>query len=174
MRAKRMIFFAGVLVSAAGFFRGIKQAQTDSLVADFNFGPPAFVFLAHACVPAFVVATLSAIMRVFNVGRFAQITKTIIRPIAVNVVNLMRGPLARHVYPRQTMSEVKRVIKPNYSVPVFYPATCFSSRRTFASFSFPSEYSRFRVVINEITKAIRRKFVLHGTVNINYWRGCQA
>ena len=174
MRTKRMILPASILVSAAGLFRCVKQTQTNGIVVDFNFRQPTLVFGAHTRVPAFVVAAFVAVMRIFGVGRFAQITKAIIRSISVNMVDLMRWPSARHVEPRQPMREIKHIIKTDYGIAVFHSTTRFSSRRTSPPLGAPSKQPCFRVVIDKMANARSRKFVLHGTININHWRECQA
>lgn len=173
MRAKRMIFLAGFFIGLAGIFRLVKQAQTNGFVVNLNFRQPSVAFGAYTCVPAFVVAAFATIVRIFNIGRFAQITKTIISPIPVDVVNLMRRPFTCHIQPSQTMRKIQHVVQPNNIIAVFHTATRFSPLRAPAPFDAPRKPTCGGVIIDKVKKAVRRKLVLHNSVNINHWRECQ-
>ena len=175
MRAEGVIFFAGFFVSLMRFFKGVKQAQANRFVINLYFSKPAFVFAAHTCKAAAVVFTqFMAVMRVFLVSSFTQIAKPIVGSVAVYVVNLMRRPFAGHVKPRKSVREIQIIVEPNNIVSVLHAAPCFSARRAPSAFSVPCELARFWVIVNQMAKALGRKFVLHDTVNINSWRGCQA
>ena len=174
MCAERMIFPTSILIGETSLFRRVKQTQTNGFVINLDLGQPTLIFCAHARVTAFVVAAFVAVMRVLNVSRFAQIAKTIIRSIAINVVDLMRWPCVRYIQPSQTMRKVKHIIKPNYDIPVFHSATNFSALRAPTPFDAPCKHSRFRIVVDKITDAICFNLILHDTVNINCWRECQA
>lgn len=173
MRAKRMIFFTRFLIGFTSLFGRGKQAQPNRSVIDFYFRKPFMVFSPDARIPAFVIAAFLTVMRVFNVSGFAQIAKPIVRSVSVNVINLMRRPFIRHIQPRQPMREVQHVVQPNNTIPVFHLTARFSSGRTTAAFCFPSKFAGVGIVIDKMAKAFRRKFVLHGIVNINHWRECQ-
>ena len=173
MVTERMIPLTGFLVNLASFFGRIKQTQSDGFVVDLNLRQPTVVFGAYARVTTFVGFAFLTVVGVFKIGRFAQIVDTVVRSIAVDMVYLVRGPFFGRVEPSQAMSEMQYVIKPDYDVTVFHPATRFSAGHTSPPFSVPSEHSRFRVVIDKLANAVCRNLVLHDTVNINHWRGCQ-
>jgi len=168
-----MVFLTRRQISLMGFFRRVKKAQPNGFVVDFNFRQPAFIFSPHACVAALVIAAAPAIMRVFKVGGFTQICKTVIRAVTVYVVDLVRRPVTRHVKPRQSMREMQRVIQTNNIVTVFHPTTGFAAGRTFSPFCIPSKDAGFGVIIYKMAKTFYRNLCLHDTVNINNWRECQ-
>ncbi len=173
MRAKRMIFFTRFLIGFTGLFGSGKQAQSNRSVIDFYFRKPFMVFGPDARIPAFVIATFLTVMRVFNVGGFAQIAKPIVRSISVDMVDLLRRPFIRHIQPRQPMREIQRVVQPNSPIPVFHSTTRFPAGRATSALYFPSKFAGVGIVIDKMAKAFGRKFVLHGIVNINHWRECQ-
>lgn len=173
MRAKRMILLASILIGAASLFGRVKQTQTNGLIVDLDLRQPTFAFGAHARVAAFVVTAFVTVMRVLKVGRFPQIAETIIRSIAVDMVYLAFWPFTGNVKPSQPMREIKTIVHANNFVPVTHPAPRFFTRRATPAFSRPRENTGVNVIANQIAKAFRRKFVLHGTVNINNWRGRQ-
>ena len=173
MAAKRMVFLTRRQISLMGFFRRVKKTQPNRFVVDFNFRQPAFILSPYTCVAAFVAAASLAVMRVFNVGGFTQIYKTVIRAVAIYVVDLVRRPFTCHVKPRQPMREMQRVVQANNVVSVFHPATSLAAGRTFSPFCVPSKDASFGVVVYKMAKTIYRNLCLHDTVNINNWRECQ-
>lgn len=173
MRAKRMILIARFLVGFAGLFRRGKQTQSNRFVIDFYFRKPFAAFSPNARIAAFIIAAFSAVMCVFNVGRLTQIANSIVRSIPVNMVNLMRRPVACRIQPSQTMREIQYVIQPDNVVPIFHAASRLRPLSAAASFNTPSKFAGVGVVIEKIAEAFKRNFILHGIVNINHWRECQ-
>ena len=168
-----MIFFTRFLIGFAGLFWRGKQTQSNRFVIDFYFRKPFVAFNPNTRVAAFVVAAFSTVMRVFNVSGLAQITNAIVRSISVYMVNLMRRPTTCRMQPSQTMREMQHVIQPNNIIPAFHSASRPRPLSAATPFDAPSKFTCGAVVIKQIVKAIYRKFVFHGTVNINHWRECQ-
>ena len=174
MRAKRMIFFTRFLVGFAGLFWRGKQTQSNGFVIDFYFRKPFLAFNSNTRIAAFVIAAFLAVMRVFNVGSITQIANAIVRSISVYVVNLMRRPATCRMQPSQTMREIQHVIQPNDIIPAFHAAPRPRPLSAATPFDAPSKFTCGGVVIKQIVKTVYRKFIFHGTVNINNWRECQV
>ena len=156
------------------FFWRSKQSQTDRLVIDFNFGEPFLVFLANAGKSTFVVFALT-VLRVLRVSGFSQIADAIVRSVAVNVIQLMRGPFTINVQPCQPMRGVKNVIEPDCNVAMSHSASGYIARSASSPRHVPAKNSRVWVVGHKrFETVLRNSFAVHDLNNIKQVGGCQA
>lgn len=174
MLTKRMQAVFSRQIRGVRFFGRIKQAQADCLVVEFDFGFPAIVLPAHACVASLVVAALS-ILCVFCVCSFSQVAQTIVRTIFVDVVKLLSGPRTVRVKPRQPMRGVQHVVHADANVAVAHSASCRVAGTATPSGFVPCKFARIRVVIDQFAEPCLGKWLgVHGLNNIKQAGVCQA
>ena len=168
-----MVFFLRGQISLMGFFWRAEKAKPNGLVVDFDAGRPAAVFFPNASVPACVAFAFASVVRVLNIRCFSQVAEAIVGTITICVVDLLRRPLPRHVQPSQPVRIMQVVVQPDSTVSSTHKATRHVAGPALTAFRDPREHAGFGVVCDKLAKAISRKFVLHTTVNISYWRECQ-
>ena len=169
-----MIFGFSRKIRLMGFFWRVKKTQPDGLVIDFYFRQPTFIFGANAGEPAFIDAAFLPILRIFHISRFAQIAKSVVCAVAVNMVYLLQWPLACLMQPRQPVRQMKSVIQSNGLIPISHSTPCFGPRRTTTPPSVPRKHPGFGVIVDQFTKPLGCKFVFHSSVNINKAMESQA
>lgn len=103
--------FGGVTVSDVSFFLGVKTPKVDYSLVMSNLRLPAPIFFFHPRKPPntfqSVLVAGFAICSVLPVIRFAQIAKSIVSAISVDVVNLFFRHYACDVKPREPMGCVR-------------------------------------------------------------------
>ena len=155
-------------------FRCIKQAQPNSFVVKFDLCYPFAILLANAHVATFT-ACLMAVLRVLGNSRFAKITQTVVRSVSVNVIYLICRPDTMYVQPRQAMRQVQNVVQSNGAVAVLHVGPSQRALPTLAARYAPRKQSRVWVVVDQLSKAVLRKFWrVHNSHNIMLIKGCQA
>jgi hypothetical protein len=103
-----------------------------------------------------VWATL--VLHVLRLVSIAEVVPTIVRSVAVNVVNLSFGPRVSHVQPRKAMSEIDCSVNLNR-----YVATASSRARGVSNFDYhgcaytPRKKACKRIVIEQFAQALRAK-----------------
>jgi len=174
MLAKGVQVVFGFQISLMRFFWSGKQPQTNRFVVDFDFCQPLVIFLANACKTTFVIPAL-AILRILRISGFSQIDNSIVFPVAVNVVQLMRGPFSLNVQPCQTVRGVKYIVKSDRNVSMFHAATRCVSWPAPPTRHVPTKNSNIWVVRHKRFKAILGDvFAVHDLNNIMQVKACQV
>jgi len=132
------------------------------------------IFFANAGKATFVILAL-AVLRILRISGAPQIANSVVTSVAVNMVQLMRGPFAVNVQPRQTMCGVKYVVKSDCDVAVSYAAARCVARSAPPTRHVPPKNSSVWVVRYERFKAVLRDiFAVHDLNNIRQVGGCQV
>jgi len=174
MLAKRVQVVFCFQIRLMRFFWRSKQPQANRLVIDFDFCQPLVVFLANAWKTTFVVLAF-AVLRILRISGFTQIAKPVVASVAVNVVQLMRGPFAVNVQPRQTVRGVKYIVKSDCDVAVSHAAPRCVAGSAPPTRHVPAKNSSARIVSYKRFKAISRdSFAVHDLNNIRQVGGCQT
>ena len=155
-------------------FRRIKQAQPDHFVIKLDLGQPFAILLANAHKSTFAFR-FASVLSVFSVSGFTKITQAVVRSVTVNVVYLICRPNAMYIQPRQAMRQVQNVIQPNNAVSSGHVGPSQRALPTLAARYAPCKQSRVWVVVDQLSKAVLRKFWrVHNSHNIMLIKGCQA
>ena len=156
------------LCSAVGFVRkfgGCKTAEVLAFAAKSNLGIPfpsrpvqgdakqTAGFIADWCSPL--------VLLIGAVAGLSQVRKTIVCPVAVHVVNLLRRPFARHVEPRKAVRFVRVSGATDAPIPIAFvqipgPLPVATTWATFGS----CEYARLGVVVKKFAQTLRGKIGL--------------
>lgn len=157
-----MKLMLGFQISRTSFFRRGKQTYPNRLVINFYLRKPFLVFFAYARVTALVVLA-TTVLCILGIGRLAQVGKTVICSIAVNMVKLFRRKRSGHVKPRQSVRVKQLVVDTNTNVSSSHRTTGFTTFFAFPSRLVPRETARNWVVIHKGFKAfLSNCFSLHG------------
>ena len=174
MLAKRVQVVFCFQIRLMRFFWRSKQPQANRLVIDFDFCQPLVVFLTNTWKTTFVVLAF-AVLRILRISGFTQIVNLVVTSVAVNVVQLMRGPFAVNVQPRQSMRGVQYVVQSDGYVPMPHAAANYISGTASPARHVPPKNAGFRVVGHERFKAVLRdSFAVHDLNNIRQVGDCQA
>ena len=165
-----MEFAFGFKVSGVRCFRGLIQPKPNRLVVDLYFRKPLVIFAAHARKPA-SVARRRFIPSVFHVANRSQVLPSVIRAVAVNVVDLFWRPTSGHIQPCQPVRQMQRVVDADNDVAVTHSASGFISQTAPPPRFCPSKFAGFRMVAHKFFKPFWRQthllVPLLSTVNIN-------
>ena len=149
------------LIRRASFFWRVKQTKSYRLVIDFYARLPLAVFASNTSKSACVSRRFSPVMRISDVGSFAQVNQSVIRAVIVNVVNLIRRPYAMSVKPRKAMRVMQNVVYSDADIPVCHTTT---RRVTFTAFSpghSPLKNPRIRVITDKFFQPFYGKLGHH-------------
>lgn len=145
---RRMMLAFGFQVRFMRFFGGVKPAFTDAFAMRHELHSPFPLMCGYAQKTRLISFSWAAhILQVGKTVNIAQICKTIVLFVTVNVVNVLRWPFSGHVQPRQTMRQSFFIVNGNSPV----ARICRASRaapdqiRT-AIVDFPSKLARRRIV----------------------------
>ena len=142
------------------FFRRVKPTyQLVDAVSANSCSPPFATFkFRHSQKPRSFIANVRSLL-VLNVARrrnIPKIAKRIISGVAVNVVNVARGPCASYVKPRQPTSSVPFFVD-LYNCISFrlgIPGNCPWNNST-ACFYTPSKAACFGIVVQQCTQLVK-------------------
>ena len=151
----------GLKICRASFFWRVKQTKVYRFVIDLYACPPLAVFASDAGKSACVFCRFSPVMRISDVGSFAQINQSVVRAILVDVVNLICRPYAAGVKPRKAMRAAQNVVYTNADIPVLHQAP---SHGTFTAFSpgySPLKNPRIRVITDKFFQPFYGKLGHH-------------
>ena len=164
----------GFQVSRTSFFRRCKQAYSHGFVINFNFRKPFLVFFTYARVTALVVLA-TTVLCVLGIGRLAQIGKTIVCSIAVNMVNLLSRKFAGYVKPNKAVSGIQTVINSDTDIASLHKASNFIAHAAFWPRLTPSKNAGIGIVIYKRFQSILRQVIgFHGLHNIKKDEQVQA
>ena len=149
------------LIRRASLFWRAKQTKSYRLVIDFYARLPLAVFASNASKSACVSRRFSPVMRISDVGSFAQVNQSVIRAGIVNVVNLIRRPYTMCVKPREAMRAVQDIIYTNADIPVLHQAPSHGTFTTFSTGRSPLKNPRIRVITDEFFQPFYGKLGHH-------------
>lgn len=142
------------------FFGRIKPANDGLYAVGANSRSPSFATFKfrHAQKPPGLVAGMCSFL-VLNVARrrnIAKVAKSIVARIAVNVVNVARGPCAGHVKPRQPIGSVPSFVNSDSCVSFRLGIPSNRPRNNFtAHFDAPSKAPCFGIVVQQCTQLVK-------------------
>ncbi len=160
------------------FLRAREVANPDDLSVARDTSAPKFLrrSVVHAEKSALVVLAHANVSQILRLRRLAQIAPSVIGRVAVRVVNVFGGPIARHVKPSQSMSEHEFVLDSDRNVSErVWPAgnlprpagipflSQFRSRP-------PAKYAGFWVVIQNRSNEVRRE--VNHLRSLMMWPAC--
>lgn len=155
-------------------FRRVKQAQTDHFVVKLDLRQPFVILLTNAHKSAFTFR-FASVLSVFGISSFAKIAQTVVRSITIDVVKLFCRPNPMHIQPSQSVRKIQNVVQTNSAVAVLHVGSGQRTRAAFAAGQTPRKQSRVWVVVDQLAKAVLRKFwCVHNSHNIMLIKGCQA
>lgn len=142
------------------FFWCVKPAYQPVDAVGANSRSPSFATFKfrHTQKPPGLVASVRSFL-VLNVARrrnIAKVAKSIVARVAVNVVNVARGPCAGHVKPRQPIGPVPSFVDSDscvsfgLGIPSNRPWNNFTAR-----FNAPSKAPCFGIVVQQCTQLVK-------------------
>ena len=153
--------FGDSLAQVKGCFRSEEWATTYFNTARAYV---AVVFIIMLQPNAFVARNISflsfLISKVLRVRCYAQILPSIVGRVAVDMVNLVLGPLAGHVEPRETVSIAFYLVYANYPVAgirTFSDHSCDGPRAIAATVRQSIKITSCGIVLQNLTQSILRK-----------------
>ena len=153
------------------FFGRIKPANDGLYAVGANPRTPPFAAFKfrHAQKPPGLVAGMCSFL-VLNVARrrnIAKVAKSIVARIAVNVVNVARGPCAGHVKPRQPIGSVPSFINADNAVTFGPNVPGNGPRNNFtARFDAPSKAPCFGVVVQQHAQLVKCDVKMAHAINL--------
>jgi len=155
------------LVGSSGSFSSFVVTEMEGLTVDSK---PSHERLRatrqtnYALIASF--RSMSAVRQILRPGRRTKISPPIVHQIVVTVVNLMLGPFARHVEPRQSAGQIPLVAdadqpsEPALRLLAVTRNSTFSTARR--SGSDPNEHPRFRFVVKYPSEVFDGQTMQHG------------
>jgi len=101
------------------------------------------------------------ILLIYAYRHIAQILNSIVRWIAVNVIDMVRGLHAMNVNPRESVRQIRTTVDPNPQISLPIIASCDgSSLGVAAGADAPRKHARFAVVVKKFAQTLRGKIGL--------------
>ncbi len=162
-RAANMQFPLRVDVGLLGKFFCFKRPEEKMLSANGDVGLPLHVVLADAQNASDIVGlSLPSILRVDNSADVAQVLKTVVRRIAVDVVNFLFGPAACHVKPSHSVGQVQFPINGNFKSAFSVEMPCgLSDFSDFANQNATGEYPGAWVIVDKFSQSFCGKWSMN-------------
>lgn len=172
-----VMYSLGLAVGYVRQFSGRKTAKMYAFSAKSDLGIPfpAWLVQRDTKQPAGLVANWRAplILLIGAVAGLSQICKTIVRPVAIHVVNLLQRPFPGHVKPCESVCLVRGSVAAHAPVSIAgikAPGT-FAVAATGATFC-PCECAGFRAVVKKFAQTLRSKIGgSHAVVPLKQWIG---
>jgi hypothetical protein len=142
------------------FFRRIKPSYESVNSVCTNPRSPSFTAFKfrHPQKPRSFIAGVCSLL-VLNVARrryITEIAKRVIARVAVNVINIARGPCAGHVKPCQPIGSVTSFVDPDSRVSFGFGIPSDRPRNNFtARFDAPSKATCFGIVAQQRTQLVK-------------------
>lgn len=157
-----MKYALGFAVGGVRKFSGCKTAEVLAFAGKSNLGIPlpSRLVQSDAKQPAGLVADWRSplILLIGTMAGLSQVRKTIVCPVAVHVVNLLRRPFSGHIEPREAVGLVCVSVAAHAPVSIAgIKASCtFSVAASGATFC-PCECARLGIVVNKFAQTLRGK-----------------
>ncbi len=146
----------GFDVGSVSFFCGVEQPEMLRLTIDpYLRGKSVVVEAETYAKQSSLVGSLcqTLVLQIGEFGGVAQVIYSVVGLWFVTMVNIIRGPFAVDVQPRETVGFVLVSVNPYLDVAALIQATSNHSRKNVASATnAPSEYSGQRVVVQKLTQ----------------------
>jgi len=149
----------GSEVCNMSFLRSRVSSETAVPAIHVNDGAPFIAVFTpvYAKKPALVLSMAFALVLKVSVPiRFAEIRNTVVRFVAVNVVNFLRRPLAINVVPSQSVSGIGSALQHDKHVSLSQKAYDSAVMFWTSPNSVTDKYARFRIVIDHGTQLFER------------------
>lgn len=126
-----------------------KSAFADATPAHHYLHEPFTLMRAHTQKAGLIGFSRAAhVLQIAETVNFAQICKTVVLFVAVNMINVLRRPLPGHIQPRQTMSQPFLVVDSNRPIArVRRTPRAAPNQVGAANVDFPSKLARRQVVV---------------------------
>ena len=151
-----MVLGFGFAISLMSKFGCGKYTKNKQFFMDFNSGRPSLITATPKCSSKTRFAYFAYawnILHIFKLISLPQVTQTIIRWIAINMVNSSNGPTPMNIKPSQSMSVTTMAHKTNT-----YSSVGGSSSSNVTNFGSstvqfnPSKQSSIRIIMQELFK----------------------
>lgn len=157
-------------IRSVSFFHRGESSQVDAFPVEADGGAPLVVGLVPMRTNRPVFG--ASVLLVESVRRLAQVGYSVVRRIAVNVVNVTVGPNTVYIEPRETVHLVLPIVNHDLDIPLFVGAaqnvTCLRP----ASVHAPSEQARVWGVCEKVAQTLYAKIGFsHAVVSFERWFG---
>lgn len=156
--------YVGFGTSNDSFFLGHEIPKVNTFAVLNNTSLPLslsmfFVFISNASMTRLVIYQSFSIDAVLRVIAFSKVANSIIRLIAVDMVNYLFRPSSIDIKPRKAVGLVKPIVNTDNNIASIFKACSFTTAEaaTPSASMLPSKYSSFLVVVNQLFEAILRK-----------------
>ncbi len=149
------------LIRRASFFRRVEQSYAYCLVIDLYACLPLAVFASNTRKSACVARRFFSVMRISNVGGFAQINQSVVCAVVINMINLIRRPHAVSIKPRKPVRSVQEIVYTNADIPMLHHTPCHGTLTAFSPGYSPLKKPGIRVIINKFFQPLYGKFGHH-------------
>ena len=152
-----MIFALGFEVGFVRFLWRVVGSYVKMFFVNLNVCRKLFALYANPQQPGFINRhSAPPVLQIDRSSYVAQVIETIIRRIAVFVVNIVLWPLSGYVQPRKAAALVKNIVDPNNEIPVSaFAARYLTSQRSNRFVYFPPKYAGGSVVVYDLAQSFR-------------------
>jgi len=162
-----------VCICSSGTGYVIKQTKVVEFSLMPNIGAPLFPrrMPSNTFNTRFAVSCNALVLHVFGAICRAQIGPSVVSAVAVDVVNFVRGPFARHIEKRKPVSKIGFPANTDLGIALgLEPCGCPCGPPALGD--KPSEYSRLGIVVEKFAQTLRGKIGLsHAVVPLKQWFG---
>ena len=151
-----MQFAFRLYVRIVGFLRRNKMAESKFFTIDHDGRSPLISMSGNTEKAAFVSnVSMSYVLQIDGMRNIAQIDKSVIGGLSVDVVNRVLRPIAGHVQPCQSMRKISLRINVKKKMPTtnVCPGGLANIRMNY--FRAPNENPRLGVVMHKFAQALR-------------------
>ena len=166
MAAKFPMHLVGrFFVSLVRFFWGVEMASKIFTFSCNLYPRPPFPSrfnFRNTFIARFIGRGHFSVSAILNVITFSQISKTVIRRIAINVVNQFIRPFSSYKKPSQSLSIIQTIINANTNIPIWVNTSSrHSSLTSTSAINFPCKISRFWIIVQKFKNAACCNFIFH-------------
>jgi len=161
-----MKLFSKIFVGISSLFKSCEASNMDVFFAMPNFCNERLLlkrFSVNYTLAAKFVSNLGVCL-VLPISRFSQIVNSVVTLIAVDMINLVRGPLSCTIEPSQSVSSVMLPINLKVNVPLMMKIPRLLTDANFWSWCVPKEQPSIFFISKNAKKLVVTNFFHDGNL----------
>ena len=172
-RIKRVKFSFCLDVGGMCKFWRVKNTEVSLYARHPNLRSPFSIGEINTKIPALIIFVWESLILAIGSTRYiSKVANSIVRPIAVDVVNLIDRPRSVYIEPCQTMCVIENTIDHYLKMPIVPGASCLVSSHGIGFAQNPRKNSGALVVVEEFAQSLCGKINLsHAVVPFKQWFG---
>ena len=162
-----MVLALGLKVRLMSLLWRVKSAFSDFASVCHQLHSPFALMATDTKKAAFVCFSCAfKVLKVSKAINFAQVVKSIVAFLTINMVNMLFRPIASHVQPSKPMSKYFSVVDSNSPIPSLRRRTGFFANQFGLVFVFkPKKIACFRLVTQKLFQLPQRDMVIRSHEN---------